>query len=77
MLGVISESVKANMAATTVLLGLTPTILASLGPPVAEVSLLSLRRPLLTLSGKKMINKLTTMALTSVEHCLVYQPLIL
>lgn len=35
------------MAATTVLLGLTPTILAALGPTIAEVALLSLRRPFL------------------------------
>ena len=37
------------MAAASVLLGLTPTILASLGPTIAEIALLSSRRPLLTL----------------------------
>jgi len=37
------------MAATTVLLGLTPSILAFLGPTIAEVSLLSLRRPILAI----------------------------
>lgn len=47
VLGSISESNKASMSATSVLLGLTPTILSGLGPTVAEVSLLSLRRPLL------------------------------
>lgn len=37
------------MAAASVLLGLTPTILASLGPTIAEIALLSSRRPLLSL----------------------------
>lgn len=49
MLSTTSEAVKANMAATTVLLGLTSTILAGLGPTIAEVSLLSLRRPILAI----------------------------
>jgi hypothetical protein len=43
------QSVQANMAATTVLLGLTPSILAGLGPTVGEVALLSLHRPVLAL----------------------------
>ena len=37
------------MGAASVLLGLTPTILASLGPAIAEIALLSSRRPLLSL----------------------------
>ncbi|RII04517.1 hypothetical protein CUC08_Gglean011904 [Alternaria sp. MG1] len=37
------------MAAASVLLGLTPTILAKLGPTIAEIALLSSRRPLLSL----------------------------
>jgi hypothetical protein len=49
MLSTTGEAVKANMAATTMLLGLTPTILAGLGPTIAEVSLLSLRRPILAI----------------------------
>ncbi|KAF2676858.1 hypothetical protein K458DRAFT_321154 [Lentithecium fluviatile CBS 122367] len=43
------ESNKANMAAASVLLGLTPTILGTVGPAIAEVALLSSRRPLLSL----------------------------
>jgi hypothetical protein len=43
------ESNKANMAAASVLLGLTPTILATVGPAIAEVALLSSRRPILSL----------------------------
>ncbi|KAF1952895.1 hypothetical protein CC80DRAFT_571289 [Byssothecium circinans] len=49
ILSTLYESSKANMAAASVLLGLTPTILASLGPTIAEIALLSSRRPLLSL----------------------------
>lgn len=38
----------ANYQAAAVIMGLTPTILASLGPSVAETSLLSAHRPLLS-----------------------------
>lgn len=48
MLSSVSETIKADMASASVLLGLMPTILASIGPTVAELSLLSLRRPFLT-----------------------------
>lgn len=37
------------MAAASVLLGLTPTILSNLGPTIAEIALLSSQRPLLSL----------------------------
>ena len=49
ILSIAQEAAKANIAATTVLLGLTPSILAFLGPTIAEVSLLSLRRPILAI----------------------------
>lgn len=39
------ESVKMNMAATSVLLGLTPSILALMGPSVVELATLSTRSP--------------------------------
>jgi hypothetical protein len=45
----VAESIKANMAGATVVLGLIPTILASLGPTVGEMALLSWRRPVLSL----------------------------
>ena len=38
----------ANYQAASVIMGLTPTLLASLGPSVAEISLLSAHRPLLS-----------------------------
>lgn len=38
-----------NYQAASVIMGLTPTLLASLGPSVAEASLLSTHRPLLSL----------------------------
>jgi hypothetical protein len=44
-----TEGTKAAMGATTVLLGLTPVVLSSLGNSTAEMSVLSLRRPFLTL----------------------------
>jgi hypothetical protein len=47
MMSSVSEYVKADMGAATVVLGLTPSLLAGLGPTAAEVSLLSLRRPVL------------------------------
>ncbi len=45
----VAESINANMAGTTVVLGLIPTILASLGPTVGEMALLSWRQPVLSL----------------------------
>lgn len=47
LLGTTDEAAKGDMASASVLLGLTPSILAGLGPSLAEVSLLSLRRPIL------------------------------
>jgi hypothetical protein len=41
------ESIKANMASASVVLGLLPTIIALLGSTTPELSLLSSRRPLL------------------------------
>jgi hypothetical protein len=49
LLSTVSESAKGDMASASVLLGLTPSILSSLGPTLAEVSLLSLRRPILAI----------------------------
>lgn len=43
------ESIKADISTAGVILGLTPGILASLGPSVAEISVLSTQRPLLSL----------------------------
>lgn len=43
----LSEYTKANMASATVLLGLTPWILSTMGSTTIEMSLLSSRRPLL------------------------------
>lgn len=43
------ESIKANMAGAAVVLGLIPTILATLGPTLGEISLISWRRPILSL----------------------------
>jgi hypothetical protein len=43
------ETVKSNMASATILLGFTPSILALLGPTVAEMSLLSARFPVLAI----------------------------
>lgn len=43
------EDIKARMSSASVLLGLTPGLLASLGPSVAEISVLSVERPILTL----------------------------
>jgi hypothetical protein len=45
----ITEYTKANMASAAVLLGLTPTILATLGSSTTELSLLSSHRPALAL----------------------------
>lgn len=44
----ISERTKASFAGTGVLLGLAPTTLSVLGPSAAEIALLSLHRPLLS-----------------------------
>ena len=48
MLGNLPAAYLANYQAAAVIMGLTPTILASLGPSVAETSLLSAHRPLLS-----------------------------
>ena len=44
-----SESVKANMAGASILLGLAPTILGTLAPAVEDLALLGAHRPLLAL----------------------------
>lgn len=43
-----TETIKANMASAGVVLGLMPSLLSSLGPTLAESSLLMLERPLLS-----------------------------
>lgn len=43
------ESTKAHLSSSVVILGLTPTILSSLGTSLSEASLLSSRRPILAL----------------------------
>ena len=48
MLANLSAAYLANYQAASVIMGLTPTILASLGPSVPETSLLSAHRPLLS-----------------------------
>ena len=48
MLANLPAAYLANYQAASVIIGLTPTILASLGPSVAETSLLSAHRPLLS-----------------------------
>ena len=48
MLANLPAAYLANYQAAAVIMGLTPTILASLGPSVAETSLLSAHRPLLS-----------------------------
>lgn len=45
LLGDAFESVKMNMAAAGIILGLTPSFLALMGPSVAEVATLSARSP--------------------------------
>lgn len=45
-----SETIKADMGSVDIILGLTPSILALLGPSVTQLSLLSARFPLLALS---------------------------
>ena len=49
ILGHTVESLKANMASTSIVLGLMPTVLAMFGPSVDEISLLSIYRRLLSL----------------------------
>ncbi|KFY16967.1 hypothetical protein V492_00976 [Pseudogymnoascus sp. VKM F-4246] len=44
----IDEINKADMASATVLLGLAPAMLAMVGPNIAEISLLSSKRPILS-----------------------------
>jgi hypothetical protein len=44
-----AENIKVNMAAAVVVLGLTPSILAMLGPSIAEAAVLTTERPLLSL----------------------------
>ena len=48
MLANLPAAYLANYQAAAVIMGLTPTILASMGPSVAETSLLSAHRPLLS-----------------------------
>jgi hypothetical protein len=58
-----TEYTKANMAAATVLLGLTPTMLAALGSSTSELSRLSARRPLLAILmvlGSPAVNPIRT-----------------
>jgi len=43
------ESIKSNMGTAQVLLGLTPVILSNFGLKIAEISVMSTQRPLLTL----------------------------
>ncbi|KAI0430146.1 hypothetical protein F5Y09DRAFT_238197 [Xylaria sp. FL1042] len=45
----LTETRKANIASASVLLGLMPTLLASLAPSIAEITLLSLDRPFFSL----------------------------
>ncbi|RDW63315.1 hypothetical protein BP6252_10860 [Coleophoma cylindrospora] len=49
LLSTVSEHVKASFGGTSILLGLAPTTLSVLGPSVAEMALLSLHRPGLSL----------------------------
>jgi hypothetical protein len=49
LLATISERAKASFGGTSILLGLAPTTLSVLGPSVAEMALLSLHRPILSL----------------------------
>jgi len=49
IMGVATEYTKANFGSAGVLLGLTPTILATIGSSTPELALLSSRRPALTL----------------------------
>lgn len=44
-----TSDITQSIASASILLGLTPTILSVLGPSVAEIALLSLHRPLLSL----------------------------
>jgi len=48
ILATVYQSIVSHMAAASVLLGLTPTILANLGPTISEISLLSSQRPFLS-----------------------------
>lgn len=59
----VAEYTKANMASAAVLLGLTPTILTTLGSSTTELSLLSSHRPVLALLlvlGSPAINPIRT-----------------
>ncbi|KAF3223142.1 hypothetical protein TWF106_002919 [Orbilia oligospora] len=49
ILATLDERTKASFAGTTILLGLAPTTLSVLGPSVAEMALLSIHRPFITL----------------------------
>lgn len=56
-----SETMKMNMQAAAVLLGLTPTILSLVGSSTAETSILALRRPVLAFllgAGSPSVNPL-------------------
>jgi hypothetical protein len=49
MLDTLRPEQLANMNTATVVMGLTPTILAAIGPTATEIALLSFHRPLLTI----------------------------
>ncbi|ETS75771.1 hypothetical protein PFICI_12715 [Pestalotiopsis fici W106-1] len=44
-----SESEKSYMSSSSLVLGLSPILLSSIGPTISEIGLLSLRRPILSL----------------------------
>jgi hypothetical protein len=48
LIGEVAEINKADMASAAVLLGLTPIMLSMIGPNLAEISMLSSRRPMLS-----------------------------
>ncbi|KAI2627642.1 hypothetical protein GGR54DRAFT_425042 [Hypoxylon sp. NC1633] len=49
----LTETRKANMASASVLLGLMPSLVASLAPSIAEITLLSLDHPVLSLLTRR------------------------
>ncbi|KAK6343719.1 hypothetical protein TWF730_011308 [Orbilia blumenaviensis] len=49
IIATLDERTKASFSGTTILLGLAPTTLSVLGPSVAELALLSIHRPFITL----------------------------
>src|SRR5690606_4452102 len=74
------ESTKEHMGSSTVVLGLTPLILASFAPNIGEVALISARRPLMafllaaasvTIASPRLVNPITQGAVQeslSVSH---------